>query len=222
MTFHRRRRRRRRRCFLSSLIYIARATRRNAEIVCAILNEMVLLLKKQFYLAMKPLNTIIKRKSCITALLLSVFNTVVALTAVNGLEDNDYNDAYDYYEDDDDDNEDKCPTIDLPAALDGRCHISDSCSKITCEASVQNKHATIIFRVNRCDDPLSATVTIKSRGFSVDWSHTFKDDDEVKLPVDTGRMNAIGKVSVSLKVMLKKKEKKLHFKVFIPRLFASP
>lgn len=132
---------------------------------------------------------------------------------MNGLKDYDYNDAYDDYNDDDDNNEDKCPTIDLPAALNGRCHTSDSCSKITCEASVQDKHATIVFRVNRCDDPLSATVSIRSRGFSVDWSHTFKDGDEVKLPADTGRMNAIGKVSVSLKVMLKKKEKKLHFKV---------
>lgn len=134
---------------------------------------------------------------------------------VKGLEeDYDYRDAYGDYDDaDDDDDDDECPKIDLPPTLGGRCHVSDYCSKITCQASVQDKHATIIFHVNRCDKPLTATVTIKSSGFAVDWSHTFKDGDIVKLPADSGRMRSIGKVSVSLKVGLKKEGKKLHFKV---------
>ena len=135
---------------------------------------------------------------------------------VKGLEeDYDYKDAYGDYDDGDDD-DDECPKIDLPSALGGRCHVSDYCSKITCQASVQDKHATIIFHVNRCDKPLTATVTIKSSGFAVDWSHTFKDGDIVKLPADSGRVSSIGKVSVSLKVGLKKEGKKLHFKVSFP------
>ena len=134
--------------------------------------------------------------------------------AVKGLdEDYDYRDAYGYYDDDDDG---ECPKIDFPPALGGRCHVSDFCSKITCQARVQDKHATIIFHVNRCNKPLTATVTIKSSEFAVDWSHTFKDGDIVKLPADTGRVSSIGKVSVSLKVGLKKEGKKLHFKVPFP------
>ena len=82
---------------------------------------------------------------------------------------------------------------------------------------VQGRHATIVFKVNRCEDPLTATVTFKSPGFVVDWSHTFKDGDVIKLPEDhtiTEGLNSLAKVSVSLKVELKRNGEKLHFKVF--------
>lgn len=133
----------------------------------------------------------------------------------------DYRDpAYDFEDDDDSDNDgNKCPTVDLPPGLGGRCDVSDFCSKITCHASVQEKRATIIFQVNRCEDPLTATVTIKSPGFAVDWSHTFKDGDVIKLPADHGiteGLSPLAKVSISLKVGLKKEGKKLHFKVSFP------
>ena len=88
---------------------------------------------------------------------------------------------------------------------------------------MQGKSATIIFQVNRCDDPLTATVTIKSPGFAVDWSHTFKDGDVIKLPMDhviPGELSEIAAFSsISLKVGLKKQGEKLHFKVFFPQFF---
>ena len=149
------------------------------------------------------------------------------LRFLEGKKSHDYQDPYDYEEDynsdDDDDDEDKCPTIDLPLSLGGKCDVSDFCSKITCEARVQGKSATIIFQVNRCDDPLTATVTIKSPGFAVDWSHTFKDGDVIKLPMDhviPGELSEIAAFSsISLKVGLKKQGEKLHFKVFFPQFF---
>jgi len=134
-----------------------------------------------------------------------------AVSAQGVAEDYDYRDADEY--DDDDDDGDKCPTIDLPPSIGGRCHVSDFCSKITCEANVNEKPATIIFQVNRCEKPLTATLTIKSPGFSVDWSHTFKDGDIIKLPADTGGLSSVAKFSVSLKVALKREGKKLRFKL---------
>ena len=88
---------------------------------------------------------------------------------------------------------------------------------------VQGKHATVVFKVNRCEDPLTATVTFKSPGFAVDWSHTFKDGDVIKLPEDhtiSEGINSLAKVSVSLKVGLKRNGEKLHFKVFFLSLLA--
>lgn len=134
--------------------------------------------------------------------------------------DHDYQDPYDYEEDygndESGDGGNKCPIIDLPPGLGGRCDVSDLCSKITCDVKVQGRHATIVFKVNRCKDPLTATVTFKSPGFVVDWSHTFKDGEVIKLPEDhtiTEGLNSLAKVSVSLKVGLKRNGEKLHFKL---------
>ena len=141
--------------------------------------------------------------------------------------DHDYQDPYDYEEDygndESGDGGNKCPIIDLPPGLGGRCDVSDLCSKITCDVKVQGRHATIVFKVNRCKDPLTATVTFKSPGFVVDWSHTFKDGEVIKLPEDhtiTEGLNSLAKVSVSLKVGLKRNGEKLHFKVFFLSLLA--
>ena len=141
--------------------------------------------------------------------------------------DHDYQDPYDYEEDygndESGDSGNKCPIIDLPPGLGGRCDVSDLCSKITCDVKVQGRHATIVFKVNRCKDPLTATVTFKSPGFVVDWSHTFKDGEVIKLPEDhtiTEGLNSLAKVSVSLKVGLKRNGEKLHFKVFFLVLLA--
>ena len=117
----------------------------------------------------------------------------------------------DVYGDNDDDDE-KCPEINLPRGLGGKCEVSDFCSNITCEVNAMDTRATIIFKINRCDDPVTATVAIKLPGFSVDWSHTFKDGEEIELPTDGG-LGAMGQVAVSLKVGLKKEGEKLHFKV---------
>ena len=121
---------------------------------------------------------------------------------------------YEYEEDDD--NEEKCPEINLPSALVGKCEVSDFCSNITCQVQVMKKRATIIFKINRCEDPITAKVTIKLHGYAADWSHTFKDGEVIEIPTDhqaSEGFGALGKVSVSLKVGLKKEGKKLHFKV---------
>ena len=132
-------------------------------------------------------------------------------------EDRDYRDVYEYgdFEDDDSSGE-KCPEIYLPRGLGGRCKVSDFCSNITCELNTFDKRATLIFKINRCDDPITATVTVKIPRFDVDWSHTFKDGEKIKLPTDhrVGKgLSTMAQVSVSLLVLLKREGKKLHFKV---------
>lgn len=135
-------------------------------------------------------------------------------TADGGDEGYDYRDVYEYAEDEHE--EEKCPEINLPSrSLFGRCEVSDFCSNITCQLEVGKKRSTVIFKINRCEDPITATVTIKSSGFSVDWTHTFKDGEIIEIvpAADQGDMNSIAKVSISIKVELKKEGKKLHFKV---------
>ena len=131
---------------------------------------------------------------------------------VTGHENFDFHDAFDYYDNGDDDDS-NCPSTNFPPELGGKCHVSDFCSKISCEARVQDKEIRITFQVNRCERPLTATVRIQ-QGSSLDWSHTFKDGDVIELPVDNKELSQIGKFSVSLKVLLKKEGKKVHFKVF--------
>ena len=112
--------------------------------------------------------------------------------------------------------EEKCPEVNLPSRLVGRCQVSDFCSNITCQLEVAEKRSTVIFKINRCEDPITATVTIKSSGFSVNWTHTFKDGEIIEIvdpTADRGEMSSMAKVSISIKVELKKEGKKLHFKV---------
>jgi len=124
-------------------------------------------------------------------------------------EGRDYRDVYEYTDDGHD--EEKCPEVSLPSRLVGRCEVSDFCSNITCQLEVAEKRATVIFKINRCEDPITATVTIKASGFSVNWTHTFKDGEIIEIvpAADRGEM----KVSISVKVDLKKEGKKLHFKL---------
>lgn len=128
-------------------------------------------------------------------------------------EDRDYRDFYEY---DDDDNgikkAEKCPDINLPRGLGGPCKVSDFCSNITCEVKVGEKSATLIFKINQCDDPITATVTVKIQGYAVDWSHTFKDGEKIKFPLGK-ESGVMAQGSVSLLVVLKREGKKLHFKV---------
>ena len=128
-------------------------------------------------------------------------------------EDRDYRDFYEY---DDDDNgikkAEKCPDINLPRGLGGPCKVSDFCSNITCEVKVWEKSATLIFKINQCDDPITATVTVKIQGYAVDWSHTFKDGEKIKFPLGK-ESGVMAQGSVSLLVVLKREGKKLHFKV---------
>ena len=128
-------------------------------------------------------------------------------------EGRDYRDVYEYAGDGH--QEKKCPEINLPSRLVAPCEISDFCSNITCQVEVAEKRFTVIFKINRCDDPITATVTIKSPGYSVNWTHTFKDGDIIEILPAAGRgdMNSIAKVFFSVKVDLKKEGKKLHFKV---------
>ena len=125
-------------------------------------------------------------------------------------EGRDYGDVYEYTDDGHD--EEKCPEVNLPSRLVGRCGVSDFCSNITCQLEVAEKRATIIFKINRCEDPITATVTIKSSGFSVNWTHTFKDGETIELlpAADHGEISGM---TISIKVDLKKEGKKLHFKV---------
>lgn len=120
----------------------------------------------------------------------------------------DYRDVYEYADDGHD--EEKCPEVSLPSRLVGRCEISDFCSNITCQLEVAETRATVIFKINRCEDPVTATITIKSPRISVNWKHTFKDGEIIEI---VPAANSMTKVSISIKVELKKEGKKLHFKV---------
>jgi len=120
----------------------------------------------------------------------------------------DYRDVYEYVDDGHD--EEKCPEVSLPSRLVGRCEISDFCSNITCQLEVAETRATVIFKINRCEDPVTATITIKFSRISVNWKHTFKDGEIIELVPAASSMT---KVSISIKVELKKEGKKLHFKV---------
>lgn len=120
----------------------------------------------------------------------------------------DYRDVYEYADDGPD--EEKCPEVNLPSRLLGRCEVSDFCSNITCQLEVGETRATVIFKINRCEDPVTATITIKSSRISVNWKHTFKDGEIIEI---FPAANSMTKVSISVKVELKKEGKKLHFKV---------
>jgi len=133
----------------------------------------------------------------------------VTFSAADGDDEvRDYRDVYEYADDGHD--EEKCPEVSLPSRLVGRCEISDFCSNITCQLEVAETRATVIFKINRCEDPVTATITIKSSRISVNWKHTFKDGEIIEL---VPAANSITKVSISIKVELKKEGKKLHFKV---------
>ena len=140
--------------------------------------------------------------------------TYATFSAADGDEEGrDYRDVYEYADDGHD--EEKCPEVNLPSRLVGRCKISDFCSNITCQLEVAEKRSTVNFKINRCEDPITATITIKSPGYSVNWKHTFKDGEIINVvpAADRGDMNSLAQVSISLKVKLKKEGKKLHFKV---------
>ena len=145
--------------------------------------------------------------------IIATWNSISFLLVEGNDEDRDYRDFYEY---DDDDNgikkAEKCPDINLPRGLGGPCKVSDFCSNITCEVKVGEKSATLIFKINQCDDPITATVTVKIQGYAVDWSHTFKDGEKIKLPLGK-ESGVMAQGSVSLLVVLKREGKKLHFKV---------
>lgn len=132
-------------------------------------------------------------------------------------EDRDYRDIYEYDDDNDGiNNAEKCPDINLPRGLGGPCKVSDFCSNITCEVTVWEKSATLTFKINQCDDPITATVTVKIQRYAVDWSHSFQDGERIKLPTDhlLGKgSSTMAQGSVSLSVLLKREGKKLHFKL---------
>jgi len=41
----------------------------------------------------------------------------------------------------------------------------------------------MILKINRCAEPLTATVTLQQPESNLDWSHTFRDGEKAKLPV---------------------------------------
>ncbi|KAK2566643.1 hypothetical protein P5673_009303 [Acropora cervicornis] len=132
---------------------------------------------------------------------LFVFIVSNILAAFAGHEVFGYPDAHDSYGNGDG-GDINCPSIVFPPELGGSCRVRDFCSKVTCVAHVRKKQVRITFQINRCEQPLTATVTFKSHGFSVDWSYTFKDGDVIKLPQDDKRLSYVGKLTISLKLEL--------------------
>ena len=66
---------------------------------------------------------------------------------------------------------------------------------------------TLTLKINKCQEPLTATVTLKDPESSLDWSHTLKDGEKAEVPTNTRSFTGdlpVSDASLFIKVGLKK------------------
>ncbi|XP_068732610.1 uncharacterized protein [Montipora capricornis] len=75
-------------------------------------------------------------------------------------------------------NNDNCKDVVVPA----NCRITEDCVKITCEDNVFGKDMVVTSKLNRCDDPVTVTITVQDKNGNTDWTHVFTSGGDVAIP----------------------------------------
>lgn len=92
-----------------------------------------------------------------------------------------------------------CPQPVFAPSVSGQkqCNFSDHCSKVECIVSSGGHKLAVNMKINECQEPLSATVTIKQneQDENLHWSHTLKDGEKVEVP--TSSKNFTGDLKVT-------------------------
>ena len=122
----------------------------------------------------------------------------------------------DYGNDDDGDyfDTEECKRVNLPSNLRATCTISEHCSKLTCTSPEGVPKQDLTFKINRCQNPLTATILMCSQG--QEWSHTFKSGEETKLPTPPpGYPSQPGEpqMTIYLRLVLEKLGDRVKFRV---------
>lgn len=93
---------------------------------------------------------------------------------------------------------DSCPG--LSSDLGKGCTISEDCSTITCNMKFADDHQiTFKLKVNKCQNPISATASMTVPDLGISWSHTYTSDDIVEVP---GYTYSIGPFSAGVYVQV--------------------
>ncbi|XP_067016995.1 uncharacterized protein [Acropora muricata] len=88
----------------------------------------------------------------------------------------------------------------ISSDLGDGCTISDDCSTITCNMKFAAGHQiTFKLKVNKCENPISATASMTVPDLGISWSHTYTSDDIVAVP---GYTYSIGIVSAGVYVQV--------------------
>ncbi|XP_068687039.1 uncharacterized protein [Montipora foliosa] len=75
-------------------------------------------------------------------------------------------------------NNDNCKDVEVPNG----CRITEDSVKITCENTYFGKDMVVTSKVNRCDDPVTATITVQDKNGDTDWTHVFTSGSDVAIP----------------------------------------
>ena len=103
----------------------------------------------------------------------------------------------------------QCPQPNFAPSVPGEkhCTLSHHCSKVNCSLSGDGHKLTLTLKINKCQEPLTATVTLKDPESSLDWSHTFKDGEKAAIPTNTSSFTGglpVSDASLFIKVGLKR------------------
>ena len=103
----------------------------------------------------------------------------------------------------------QCPQPNFAPSVPGEkhCIFSHGCSKVECSVSGDSRKLTLTLKINKCQEPLTATVTLKQPENSLDWSHTLKNGEKAELPTNTRSFTGdlpISDPSLFIKVGLKR------------------
>ena len=66
---------------------------------------------------------------------------------------------------------------------------------------------TVTLKINKCDNPLTATVKLQQPDTDLDWSHTLKDGQKVKVPTKSSSFTGglpVNDATLFIQVHLKK------------------
>lgn len=61
-----------------------------------------------------------------------------------------------------------------------KCTVSEDCATYSC--SMEGGIATLSLKIDASNKPFSAEVSLKVPGKDFDWSHTFKNGEEIQVP----------------------------------------
>ena len=104
----------------------------------------------------------------------------------------------------------QCPKVAfLPAISEkhGSCVLSNNCNKVKCVTQDNRHKFTITVKINKCDNPLTATVKLQQPDTDLDWSHTLKDGEKAKVPTKSSSFTGglpVNNAALFIQVGLKK------------------
>ncbi|EDO37501.1 predicted protein [Nematostella vectensis] len=104
--------------------------------------------------------------------------------------------------------EDSCGQL---SNLGSGCSVNSDCTKITCavDGIVKTHKTTVTIKINKCDEPVTYDVSVKTDDLGIDWTHNFPADAVVEVPgFSLGSM-----IGVYIKVQILDTGSNLHLKI---------